>query len=176
VNPRDPRNMLAACMLARGGPATYASFDGGRTWRSNGPLPLPAGSPGGGDVSAGFDGAGRGFVCGQLLSPPSGSSKGTDRSVHVWRSDDGGRSFAPSVAVTGVGAIDRPSLTAERRWPHALHVVWAQGTTRGPNTTAVGYARSADGGRTFEAPRTIASESRGLDDVTVACGPPAACT
>jgi hypothetical protein len=42
VNPRDPRNLLAACRV-NGPPATYVSFDGGLTWQSNDPLPLPAG-------------------------------------------------------------------------------------------------------------------------------------
>jgi hypothetical protein len=49
VNPRNPRNLLAACELPQT-VATYVSFDCGRNWRSNGPLPLPVGSPGGGNV------------------------------------------------------------------------------------------------------------------------------
>jgi hypothetical protein len=171
VDPRDPRHLLAASMLTRGVVATYVSFDGGRSWRSNGPLPLPAGFDGGGDLSAGFDGDGRAFVCGLLTEPPSPSSKGTGRSVHVWRSENGGRSFARSVAVSGIGALDGPWLAVDRRRPQALHVVWAEGTTPG-FTTGLSYARSTDGGRTFEAPRLIASGSRGLDDLRVACGPP----
>jgi hypothetical protein len=168
VNPRDPRNLLAACMLPEP-VATYASFDDGLTWQSNGPLPLPAGTLGGGDVSAGFDGTGRGFVCGLLVA--SASSKGAQRSVYVWRTEDGGRTFTPPVAVTGEGALDRPWLATERRWPWAVHVVWSEGASPGL-TTALGYARSTDGGRTFEAPRTIASMTDGLGDPMVACGPP----
>jgi hypothetical protein len=145
VNPRDTRNLLAACML-RPTVATYASFDGGLTWQSNGPLPLPAGTSGGGDVSAGFDGTGRGFVCGLLVA--SGSVKGTQRSVHIWHTEDGGRTFTPPVRVTGDGALDRPWLATERRWPRTVHVVWTEGTSPFL-TTALGYARSTDGGRTF---------------------------
>jgi hypothetical protein len=171
VDPRDPRHLLAASMLTRGVVATYVSFDRGRSWLSNGPLPLPAGFDGGGDLSAGFDGDGRAFVCGLLTEPPSPSSKGTGRSVHVWRSENGGRSFARSVAVSGIGALDGPWLAIDRRRPHALHVVWAEGTTPG-FTTGLNYARSTDGGRTFEVPRLVASGSRGLDDLRVACGPP----
>jgi hypothetical protein len=169
VNPRDSRNLLAACQLTSGNVATYASFDGGRRWRSNGPLPLPGGIDGAGDLSASFDGAGRGFVCGLLTEPPSGSTKGTGRSIHVWRTDDGGRSFASSVAVSGVGAVDGPWLAAAHNWPYVLHVVWAEGGTRG-HTNTLRYARSTDGGQTFETPRDISSVPRGLDDLRVACG------
>lgn len=168
VNPRDPRNLLAACSLP--GPlGTYASFDGGLTWQSNGPLPMPAGSPGGGNVSASFDSAGHGLVCGLLLAP--GSSKGAERSVYVWRTEDGGRTFTPPVAVTEPGALDRPWLATESQWLQAVHVVWTEGTSPG-DTTAVGYARSADGGQTFGTPSTIASVTSGLGDAMVACGPP----
>lgn len=171
VNPRDPRNLFAACMLTSGNVATYASFDGGVRWRSNGALRLPPGIDGGGDLSADFDGAGRGFICGLLTEPPTPATKGTGRSIHVWRTDDGGRSFARSVAVTGAGALDGPWLAAEHHAPYTLHVAWAEGTTRG-HTNTLRYARSTDGGKTFETPRVIARVSRGLDDVRVACGPP----
>jgi hypothetical protein len=171
VNPRDPKNLLAACMLTGGNVATYASFDGGRSWQSTGMLPLPSGVDGGGDVSAGFDGAGRGFVCGLLTEPPTPSTKGTGRSIHVWRTDDGGRSFRASVAVSETGALDAPWLATESRWPHTLHVVWAQGTTPG-FTTALAHTRSTDAGQTFEEPHRIATDARGLDDLRIACGPP----
>src|SRR5262245_501002 len=44
VNPRDARNLLGASQVIAPGlhtVETFASFDGGRTWRDNGPLPLP---------------------------------------------------------------------------------------------------------------------------------------
>jgi hypothetical protein len=169
VNPRDPRNMLAACELSDGQMATYASFDGGLTWQSNGPLPLPGGSPGGGNVSVSFDATGRGFVCGLLVAP--GSAKGAGRGVYIWRTEDGGRTFATPTAVTQPGALDRPWLATEPRWPGAVHVVWTEGASPG-DTTALGYARSADGGQTFGSSRTIASVASGLGDAMVTCGPP----
>jgi hypothetical protein len=170
VNPRHPRNLLAACELSTGPLATYASFDGGLTWQSNGPLPMPAGTPAGGNVSAGFDATGRGLICGLLAAP--GNPKGTQRIVYVWGTEDGGRTFTAPVPVTGYGALDRPWLATERGRQPTVHVVWTEGTVPG-DTTALGYARSADGGRTFEAPRTIASATSGLGDAVVACGPPA---
>jgi hypothetical protein len=175
VNPRDPRNLLAVCQLMNGGPATYSSFDGGRIWRSNGQLSLPAGVVAGGNCTVGFDGAGRGLVCSLLVALPSpGAPKGSTVSVGVWRTDDGGRSFTPPMTVSGsaTGVFDHPWLATERRFPHTVHLVWTEGTTPGVNTALI-YTRSTDGGQTFEAPRTIASDPRGLNDAMVACGLPA---
>jgi hypothetical protein len=186
VNPRDPRNLLAACRL-NGPLGTYASFDGGLTWLSNGPLPLPAGTVGGINASVGFDGTGRGFVCGVFVHIISAGKHHlpVGHSIHVWRTDDGGRTFSPPVTVTppvavsGVGILDRPWLATEPRSPGAVHVLWSYttGTIPGP-TTALGYARSFDGGQTFETPRTIArvtgTDPAGteLGNSMIACGPP----
>lgn len=164
VNPRNPRNLLAACELPQT-VATYVSFDGGRSWRSNGPLPLPAGSPGGGNVSAAFDDTGRGFVCGLVVSNSG------QRSTYVWRSDDGGRTFTAPLKLGSGPGLDRPWLATETRASQALHVVWSNGSSSGV-ATALDYARSTDGGRTFEAPRTIARVSAGLGNPVVACGSP----
>jgi hypothetical protein len=101
---------------------------------------------------------------------PSGV-KGTNRSVCVWRTEDGGRSFASPVALTGVGALDRPWLAVERDRPFPVHVVSSDGAPPGFGTV-IRYARSHDRGRTFENPRTIASVAKGVGDPMVACGPP----
>jgi hypothetical protein len=71
MNPRDPRNRLGVGKLGNEPPATYSSFDGGRTWRSNGPLPLRAGLIGGGNNTVGFDGDGGCLACSLLVQPPS---------------------------------------------------------------------------------------------------------
>lgn len=169
VNPRDPHNMLASCELTLPMGA-YASFDGGQTWQSTGPLPLPASTLGGGNMSAAFDPTGRGLVCGLVVK--SGSGKALPRGVWVWRTDDGGRTFTPPVAVSGYGpATDRPWLAIERHRPGTVHVVWAQGPSTLASDNTVEYARSTDGGQTFTAPRSIASAPRGLGDPMVACGP-----
>ncbi len=162
VNPRNPHNMLGACELPLS-VATYVSFNGGKTWRSNGPLPLPIGSPGGGNVSAAFDDAGRGFVCG-LLATDSGQ-----RGAYVWRTDDGGRTFAAPLELGTGAALDRPWLATESGGREGVHVVWSNGSNSGL-ATSLGYARSTDGGRTFEAPRTIANVATGLGNPVVACG------
>lgn len=165
VNPRDPRNLLAVSMW---GPNAYVSFDGGRTWRSGGALQPPPDS-GGGNVSAAFDGAGHGFVCGSF-----GAGAGGTTSVLVWRTEDGGRTFTPPVAAGQGVNLDRPWLAAERHLPGAVHVVWSEGTSTGLATgltTSLRYARSTDGGRTFDTPRTIARRTTGLSNPMVACGP-----
>ncbi len=43
VNPRNPRNLLGAAWTSDNAEEAFSSFDEGRTWRDNGPLPLPAG-------------------------------------------------------------------------------------------------------------------------------------
>lgn len=163
VNPRNPQNLMAACELPET-VATYVSFNGGRSWRSNGPLPLPAGSAGGGNVSAAFDEVGRGFVCGLLVSDSG------QRSTYLWRSHDGGRSFTAPLELGSGPALDRPWLTTGASGSQVVHVVWSNGSSSGV-ATALDYARSTDGGRTFEAPRTLASVRVGLGNPVVACGP-----
>jgi hypothetical protein len=159
VNRRNHRNLLAACML---GPDAYVSFDGGLSWRRGGKLRLPPQS-GGGNMSVAFDSSGRGLVCGSF-GTPAGTS------VLVWRTDDGGRSFAQASVVGTAANLDRPWLATDPQSPGAVHVVWSQGSASGL-TTAIRYARSTDAGATFDAPRTIASHSAGLGNPVVACGP-----
>ncbi len=161
VNPVDPLNLLGACMA---GPSTspefiasYASFDGGVTWRSNGALPLPAGTVVADDVTVAFDPAGRGFVCAMATSNVTRD----DRGVYVWRTDDGGRSFAAPVTVLAGQFADHPWLAASRSpgpWAENVYAVWVAADHQ-----ALGFGRSTDGGISFEAPRMI----RGLADPSV---------
>lgn len=98
ANPIDLRNLLAACMVWRApqrGPATYASFDEGSTWHSNGLLPgvTPAYD---GDVTVAFYHQGTGYVSGW-----AGRRAHLQRGrVCLWRTGDGGRSFTAPVTVT----------------------------------------------------------------------------
>jgi hypothetical protein len=159
VNPRNPHNLLAASDYA---PNAYVSFDSGLTWRNGGVLRLPPQS-GGGNMSVAFDSSGRGFVCGSF-----GSAEGTTQ-VRVWRTDDGGRTFTRSVLAGQAENLDRPWLAIERH-SGTIHVAWSQGSAGGL-TTDVAYTRSHDGGRTFEAARTIIRKPKGLGNPMLACGP-----
>jgi hypothetical protein len=142
VNPRDPRNLLGACIAipasGRSLLATYASFDGGATWQNNGALPD---SQGGRDPTVAFDSAGRGYVCGNTTG------------VSLWRTADGGRTFDAPAIVTAEKS-DHPWLAAGPA-PGAsgdsLHVVWSL-----DDNTKLGFSRSTDGGHSFEPARTIA--------------------
>jgi hypothetical protein len=63
VNPRDPRQLLAACQASPATPesiVTYLSFDGGANWRDGGLPPQPAAGPAGDDVTVACDAYGRG--------------------------------------------------------------------------------------------------------------------
>jgi hypothetical protein len=147
VNPRDPKNLLAVCTavppVGRSVLATYSSFDGGATWRSNGELPE---SDTGRNASVAFDSGGVGFVCGNT------------RGVSVWKTSDRGRTFSKPVVVTQ-GQADYPWLAigpAAGRSRDILSVVWST-----DENTKLGFARSTDGGSSFDPVRTVA-EAGGL--------------
>jgi hypothetical protein len=142
ANPRRPGNLLGASQAWTGDGAdmvaTYASFDGGRTWRAGGPLPLPAGGIEANDVTIAFDHAGRGYVCATVL----GSGGRDDRGAWIWRTADGGRTFAPPVPVVSGVFVDHPCLAVDAAG--GLHVAWVA-----EDHAALGYGRSADGGDSF---------------------------
>jgi len=168
ANPRDPRNLLAACMVWQAGKrglAAYASFDAGRTWHGSGLLPgvAPAYD---GDVTVAFDGQGTGYVSGWTGSRAAEQ----DGRSRLWRTLDGGRRFTAPVTVA-TGLVDHPWLAADR---------WAR---PGPGTLYVAgdyfgrgglvFTRSADGGGSFEPLRfpDPGSGSRGGRAPMVTAGP-----
>jgi hypothetical protein len=142
ANPRRPGNLLGASQAWSGSEsdmvATYASFDGGRTWQAGGPLPLPAGGIEANDVTIAFDHAGRGYVCATVL----GSGGRDDRGAWIWRTADGGRTFAPPVPVVSGVFVDHPCMAVDAAG--ALHVAWVA-----EDHNALGYGRSTDGGNSF---------------------------
>ena len=154
VNPRCPENLLAACRVFQGpliGIAAYASFDAGGTWRGTGLLPgLTADSDGNATVA--FDAEGRGFVCG--VAATSTPRRGD---VHIWRTDDGGRSFEPSVIAIsgGSGLADHPSLAIDRRSGAPSPCLYVAARLYGTPDDGVVFVRSPDGGRSFEPPRHL---------------------
>jgi hypothetical protein len=130
--------------------ATYASFDGGATWRSNGRLPN---DPTVYDVNAtvAFDPQGRGFVSAVASSSQNLLQDGGNL---VWRTDDGGRTFRSPV-VAFKGGSDHQWLVASpgrERMPAPLHLVWW-------GLTGLGYSRSTDGGISFEPARVLPGTS-----------------
>jgi hypothetical protein len=154
VNPSDPLNLLGACMAeSEGGViAAYASFDGGASWVSHGAL---EDSGMGRDPTVTFDAEGRGYVCAN-----------TD-DLHVWRTDDGGRSFAAPVLATRGRKLDHPWLAADptrgQLGATHLYAAWTGGT----DNANLEFARSTDAGRSFEAPRVI-DAVRGIGEANLA--------
>jgi hypothetical protein len=162
ANPRDPRNLLAAAMVYSGadrGLATYASFDAGRNWQSNGPLPgaAPANDA---DVTVTFDAAGRGYVAG-VVGP---RGQGTPGVADVWRTNDGGRHFQARVAAIPAGA-DHAGVAADPTAGSA-DVYVAAVHFRGP-AGELWFARSTDSGRSFAAPRPIDPSNSPFDRLAV---------
>jgi hypothetical protein len=142
--------------------ATYASFDGGRTWQDNGLLPGST-LDYDGDVTVTFDHAGVGYVS-------AGVGSRVQSSGYVWRTDDGGRHFDPPV-VALPGDVDHPGLAADPA-PGSSDLYLAGIVSLGSPNGGLRFTRSTDGGRSFEPARSI-DPSGGRDDrlTVVAAGP-----
>jgi len=187
ANPRAPHQLLGVAKLfTREGatlPFTFVSVDNGATWRDNGPLPLPPGYTfGSSDATVAFSAQGVGFVAAAAWGPTSGA-------IFIWRTADGGRSFAAPVAVgrvaiaahTGslpVGVLpDQPRLavdTTHGTRAGAVYLAFSyltlalpKGTARPPRTGIV-LTSSRDSGRSFAPPRWI---NGALERPNVTVGP-----
>jgi len=155
ANPRDQRNLLAACRVFQGtriGMATYVSFDGGQAWRGNGLLPGLVPDFDGNAVVA-FDERGSGFVCG-IEATAAQPRRGDAR---IWRTVDGGRSFGPAVTAIGGGGglVDHPGLAIDRWAGPRSGRLYIAAVLAGGTRNGLVFARSADGGARFEPPRFI---------------------
>jgi hypothetical protein len=168
ANPRDPRNLLAACMVWQAGQrglATYVSFDAGSTWHGNGLLPgiRPAYD---GNVTVAFDRQGT-----RYLSGWAGSRAHPQRGrVCLWRTVDGGRSFTAPVTIA-TGLIDHPSLAADRQARGGPATLYVAGGHFGHGGLV--FTRSTDRGNTFEPLRFPGpgSGSRGGRAPKITAGP-----
>jgi hypothetical protein len=166
VNPAQPNNLLGtAQVIAAVGPTaigTYTSFDGGQTWQDNGLLPYPPGSTDGNDVTVAFDAAGHGFVAAMATS----RADRYDRNVAVWRTDDGGRTFAQPVVAVAHQFVDHPWLAIDRA-SGTLYLTWVARD----DSTGAGFTRSTDGGATFDPPQDAAYRPGRVKKPAIAAGP-----
>ncbi len=178
VNPRNPHNLLGAAQCINGSalplPCTFASLDDGRTWHENGPLPLPAGDRGGGDVTVAFSSQGTGFVASH-----TGAGWNVD-SVLVWRTSDGGHSFDPPTVVFpgsgGAVVVDHPWLAAGPAHGQAadtLYIAWTATPGQDFARSRLLFSRSTDGGRHFDPPRTLVHMPHGFPGIPVVTVGPA---
>lgn len=149
VNPRNRRNLVGACQFIVAPrtrlPGTFASFDGGRSWRDNGTLRLPHGFDQGADTTVAFDGRGNGFVA-ALLAEGGYASRVEHGGIFVWKTTNSGRSFSRPLAVyVGRGFQDHPWLATRGT---TLFLAWT-------NARGLEFSVSRDDGRTFSRPRAI---------------------
>src|SRR5579863_641090 len=155
VNPQNPRNVLSSAMLVispitylvRIG--TYASFDAGHTWHSNGLLPTIPGYTESIDQTVAFNAQGIGFITAVLRQNTQNTSASR---IVVWRTDDGGMTFAQPVTLAIGTRFSSPWVTVDTSSsnPGILYVAWGSGRT-------IAFSRSIDAGRTFAAPQVISS-------------------
>lgn len=165
ANRRNPRQLLTACGVSPSpNPefvATYLSLDGGASWQNGGLPPRPAAGPAGDDVTVAFDARGRGYVCATRAGHAANldpTNPDANRAVYVWRTDDSGRSFSAPVTLVQEEYCDHPYLAADQDQSpdsHNVYVAWGAGVSH----TALDFARSTDGGESFEPPRRILAEA-----------------
>lgn len=158
VNPRRPNNLVgAAQLLIRSAipvAGTFTSFDSGKTWHDNGPLPSVAANTASLDVTVTFNAAGSAYVA-ALINSISGSRNGTDTRIVVWHSADGGRTFHHPVTIAQGQELDHPWLAADPSGT-SLYLVWSDKIRN-----RLDFSRSLNSGRTFS-PARLLYQARGI--------------
>jgi hypothetical protein len=151
VNPTNPNNIVAL-WIAHDFAGTVASvtLDGGTTWQ-NVAIPGVAdctGGTGGGDPWLAF--APNGVLYAESFANPG--------STDISRSLDGGLTWGSPINVSGssnlfTGGPDRGSVTADPSNANLVYAAWNTGLFGG--TPTVQFARTTDGGQTWEPNRVI---------------------
>ena len=85
----------------------------------------------------------------------------------VWRTDDGGRTFAQPVVAVAHQFVDHPWLAIDQA-SGTLYLAWVGRRDEG---TGAGFTRSTDGGATFDAPRVVATRPGRVGIPVMAAGP-----
>jgi len=193
INPTNPEHVISTFIQSsepgrqpRSSNWGYVSLDGGLTWTGT-PAANPEARVQGDDVIV-FDRAGTAFHTyiafdGIRVERPERAFSG----IHVRRSQDG-VTWQPPVAVvdhvnTAIPMEDKPWMAADRavNSPHRgnLYVAWTRfdvyGSADPAHRTHIWFARSKDGGRSFQPPLRISDDSGGAkdDDDTVEGAVPA---
>lgn len=170
INPANPSNLIGSWQQDRWsngasqGIAVGVSFDAGLTWTTN---PLPASRCGGGNAANGgdYERASDPWVtvspdgtAYQLSLAVSGASlqPGSASAMLVFRSTDGGRTWSNATTLirdTDQFFNDKNTITADPTDSRYVFAVWDRLTAdnRGPTF----FARTSDGGATWEPARAI---------------------
>ena len=169
ADPADPRRLVGAAKFFTDNPGygfrvgTFGSADGGRTWVEHGPLPGLAAFAITSDPVVAFGPDGVAYV--SLIGVPGdGAPASRPWGVFVYRSDDGGRTFAGPATVDRGAGDDKPWLAIDRsNGPNrgAVYVVWVR-------ACRTFLSRSADGRSAFTPRRLVLNACAGAQ---VAVGP-----
>lgn len=167
VDPSAPERMVAAWQV----PATVGwTADGGASW-SAGALPATDRWQLAGDPVVAFDADGHAYALYIAFDRPADYDtlgKAAHRNgIFVNRSDDGGRTWRPQPAAVieqperpGVPFEDKPQIAIDQSSDSArrgnVYVAWTEFRRW---TSAILFARSTDGGRTFGAPVEISDRT-----------------
>ena len=155
VNPVQPNNIVAAWIQ---GPfqdiIAAVSFDGGHNWQRV-PIPLTVCS-GGSYLAAGdpwLSFAPNGDL--YAIDTAANNDVASKNEIFVTKSSDGGLHWSAATLVSGNVDLppEHPSITADPTDARFVYAIW-DGTSSGKRGPAV-FARTTDGGLTWEAPRTI---------------------
>jgi hypothetical protein len=164
VNPANPNNMIAAWQQDRWsnggarGPGTAYSFDGGGTWtRTSAPMSRCAGGTG----ANAFERASDPWV----TFAPDGTAyqaalgfnnvQNADNAILVSRSTDGGRTWSEATTLRRDNLApgnDKESITADPTDARFAYAVWDRLAN---NAAPTWFARTTDGGATWEAARIV---------------------
>jgi len=155
IDPKDARNLIAASIVFGGkaGIRVYASHDYGQTWALGARVDTGAGVFPGLDPDVAFDGEGNAYLV--TLS----------KEVAVWKSTDGGRTWAGGAVVPGSG--DRPFIRCLPAGPggeparvlvsskYGVMISGHPAAAWAPEHDMVSLSMSSDGGRSFASPRYL---------------------
>ena len=164
VNPANPDNLVAVWQQDRWsnggarGPATAYSFDGGGTWaRSFAPMSRCTGGAG----ATAFERASDPWVTfspdgtAYQISLSFNDVANGQNAILVSRSADGGRTWSGAVSLRSDAAQslnDKESITADPADAHYVYATWERVTGSNAPTW---FARTTDGGVSWEAARSI---------------------
>ena len=158
VNPVHQNNIVAAWIQ---GPVqniiAAASFDGGATWQQ---VPLPFSTCSGGPYSVAGDPWLSFAPTGDLYCIGIAGLSLSATYTLVCKSTDGGLHWSePAIVDTPPFSPDKCTITADPRDSHFVYAAWDRLNFK--NHGELGFARSTDGGTTWEPARSIFSTSPG---------------